>query len=69
MNMLYLASLKEKRISVAAVDVVEDEYNFSESPLVKYAEKNDNLIITPHIGGSTYESFAKTEKYLAEKIN
>ena len=63
-----LASLKEKRISVAAVDVVEDEYNFSESPLVKYAEKNDNLIITPHIGGSTYESFAKTEKYLAEKL-
>jgi len=36
--------------------------------LVKYSKSNSNLIITPHIGGNTYESFAKTEKFLADKL-
>ena len=28
--------------------------------LIKYANNNNNLILTPHIGGATYESFFKT---------
>ena len=52
----------------AALDVIENEHNFSSSPLIKYAQENDNLILTPHIGGSTYESFEKTEKFLANKL-
>ena len=29
--------------------------------LVNYANNNDNLILTPHIGGATYESFFKQD--------
>jgi D-3-phosphoglycerate dehydrogenase len=37
-------------------------------PLVMYARANNNLIITPHIGGCTAESMKKTELFLAEKL-
>jgi D-3-phosphoglycerate dehydrogenase len=64
-----LNSLKENRIAGAALDVVQDEHLFNiENPLVKYARDNRNLLIVPHIGGNTYESFEKTEWFIAKKI-
>jgi D-3-phosphoglycerate dehydrogenase len=36
--------------------------------LVQYAQAHDNLLITPHLGGNTPESFAKTEVFLAKKL-
>ncbi len=61
-------ALKNKTISGAALDVIEDEYNTANNRLIAYAKQNDNLIITPHIGGNTYESFTKTELFLLEKL-
>ena len=63
-----LEVLKFKSIKGAALDVLEGEPNIQDSELVKYSKTNSNLIITPHIGGNTYESFAKTEKFLADKL-
>lgn len=63
-----LEVLKFKSIKGAALDVLEGEPNILNSELVKYSKTNSNLIITPHIGGNTYESFAKTEKFLADKL-
>lgn len=60
--------LKFKSIKGAALDVLDGEPNIQDSELVKYSKTNSNLIITPHIGGNTYESFAKTEKFLADKL-
>ena len=60
--------LKFKSIKGAALDVLDGEPNIHNSELVKYSKSNSNLIITPHIGGNTYESFAKTEKFLADKL-
>ena len=60
--------LKFKSIKGAALDVLDGEPNIQNSELVKYSKSNSNLIITPHIGGNTYESFAKTEKFLADKL-
>ena len=38
-------------------------------PLVAYARAHpDHLLITPHIGGNTRESFEKTEMFLAGKV-
>ena len=62
-------SLKSRCLSGAAVDVIEDEFNYQNSSLIKYAQNNDNLIITPHIGGNTNESFYKTEIFLAKKLS
>lgn len=63
-----VTSLQNKTIAGAALDVIEDEYNTSNNKLIAYAKQNDNLIITPHIGGNTYESFTKTELFLLNKL-
>lgn len=63
-----LVSLQNKKIAGAALDVIEDEYNTSDNKLIAYAKQNENLIITPHIGGNTYESFTKTELFLLDKL-
>ncbi len=66
-----LQALKSGRLAGAALDVVADERNAnrrSDSLLLNYARNNDNLLITPHIGGATYESMAKTEVFMARKL-
>ena len=64
-----LDALTEGRIKGAAVDVIKDEKGFTkDNPLIKYASENRNLLILPHIGGNTYESFAKTEMFIAKKL-
>jgi D-3-phosphoglycerate dehydrogenase len=37
-------------------------------PLVAWAREHQNLLIVPHIGGNTEESFEKTETFLAAKV-
>lgn len=62
-------SIKNNIISGAALDVIDDELNFGSSDLFYKAHKNyDNLIITPHIGGNTFESFKKTEQFVFNKL-
>ena len=67
-----LTALESSRISGAALDVLADEHinPIKQShPLIEYAKNHDNLIITPHIGGATYESMHKTEIFMAEKLS
>ncbi|MGD8261743.1 MAG: NAD(P)-dependent oxidoreductase [Desulfobacterales bacterium] len=64
-------SLENGHLAGAALDVIADERNsdrLQKSPLLDYAKKFDNLLITPHIGGATYESMAKTEIFMARKL-
>ena len=63
-----LRALKENRIAGAALDVLQGEPNNINEELINFSRENDNLILTPHIGGNTYESFEKTEKFIAQKI-
>jgi len=67
-----LSALKRKEIAGAALDVMWNEdvsgIFLKGNPLVNYAKKHHNLIITPHIGGTTRESVEKTEVFIAEKI-
>ena len=63
-----LTALKNGNISGAAIDVIQNEYNIENNMLIKYAQENQNLIITPHIGGNTWESFEKTEMFLVQKL-
>ena len=37
--------------------------------LLQYAKKNDNVLISPHIAGLTYESETKAIKIVLKKIN
>ena len=55
-------------IKAAALDVISDEKNFKRNKLIKYSKKNKNLLITPHIGGATYDSWANTENFVVDKL-
>ncbi len=67
-----LEVLNKKWIAGAALDVLADEdprgRHVKNHPLVRYARSHKNLIIVPHLGGATYESMAKTEEFIAQKI-
>ena len=66
-----VAALREGRLSGAAVDVMAHERPAAKraaSPMLAYARENDNLMITPHIGGATWESMARTEAFIVDKL-
>jgi D-3-phosphoglycerate dehydrogenase / 2-oxoglutarate reductase len=66
-----LKALKEGKISGAALDVlcgeVDNEINENHE-LVSYARSHNNLIITPHIAGSTFRSMRLTAEFIWRKI-
>ncbi len=65
-----LDALNTGRLMGAALDVLcgESSLNMQGHPLIEYARHNDNLILTPHIGGNTVESTEHTEMFLARKL-
>ncbi len=65
-----IAALESGRLAGAAVDVVTMERSdvLEKSGLLQYAQAHKNLIITPHIGGASYESMAATEIFMARKL-
>lgn len=70
-NREMLRSLQCGHLGGAAIDVVEDERSTRRSlseALIDYAKLHRNLLITPHIGGATYESMESTEIFIARKL-
>ena len=63
-----LAGLKTGRVRGACLDVLQSELNgkLKDDSLWEYLHDNENLLITPHIGGATIESMGATEKYMTE---
>jgi phosphoglycerate dehydrogenase-like enzyme len=64
-----IAGLKMGKPGCAAVDVLDGEFDpgfekmVKDHPLVQYAADHDNLLITPHIGGSTKDAWGETEAF------
>jgi D-3-phosphoglycerate dehydrogenase len=64
-----VTALESGRLGGAALDVLDGEPDIDrEHPAVAYARAHQNLLLTPHIGGNTVESFEKTERFLAERV-
>lgn len=65
-----LWALQSGKIAGAALDVIQGERDSAraESALLAYAKSHDNLIVTPHIGGATFDSMAATEVFMATKL-
>ena len=64
-------SVTSGRLAGAAVDVVEGETSadgVGSDPLVLAARATDRILVTPHIGGATFESMEKTEIFMAGKL-
>ncbi len=63
-----LSSLRDNKLAGAAVDVITDENG--ENHLSEWVAllPHRNIIITPHIGGATVDSMARTELFMAAKL-
>jgi D-3-phosphoglycerate dehydrogenase len=69
-----LDALETGRLAGAALDVFEGEFEprfeerLPQHPLWRYAREHDNLIVTPHIGGSTQDAWRLTEARTIERV-
>ena len=59
-----IEALREKRIAGAGLDVFDQEPLSGDSPLVEL----DNVILTPHVGGHSYEAWFRRSGFAWENI-
>jgi len=62
--------LRSKHISSYGTDVVsnEDRILRKQNPLINFSKNNDNILVSPHIGGLTFESEAKALNVVMNKL-
>ncbi|WP_119166691.1 2-hydroxyacid dehydrogenase [Algihabitans albus] len=69
-----LAALESGHLAGAAMDVFEGEFvpgfaeRFPDHPVLAYALRHDNLLLTPHVGGSTIDAWSRTEAYTIDMV-
>jgi len=69
-----LEALLSGHLAGAGLDMLVGEHmpgfkgTLKEHPLIEYASRYDNLLITPKIGGSTLDAKEKTERFIVEMI-
>jgi len=65
-----LRALENGKLAAFGADVLHDEWraDMSESPLIQYARRHDNVLITPHIGGNTDTSLWGARIHSARKL-
>ncbi|WP_420315678.1 NAD(P)-dependent oxidoreductase [Ekhidna sp.] len=65
--------LKDGTLFGAGLDVLENEkfssYSSIEKTQLEELQSFQNVIITPHVGGWTYESYQRISEVIAQKIN
>lgn len=66
----FLEALESGKVTAAGIDVLANELDddIGGEPLVRYAKEHENLIITPHLGGKTYDSQEKAYRHMATKL-
>ena len=66
-----IAALETGQLRGYAADVLAGEFDpafdASAHPLVQYSTLNGNVLLTPHIGGSTFDAWYETERRVLEK--
>ena len=65
-----LEALSSGKVAAAGLDVIEGEWraDLADHPLIRYARTHENLIISPHLGGVTFESQAMALEHTARKL-
>ena len=67
-----IIALESGHLGGYATDVLTDELHFeagkAHARLIEYAKGHQNVIITPHIGGTTTESREATDIFIAKKL-
>ena len=61
--------LKKNKSSSAYLDVIKNEtINYKKNILYKYSRQNNNLFITPHLGGATIDALKETEEMAIQQF-
>ena len=72
MKLIYLKPWSQGRLPEQAFDVIDGEWleqdKLKRHPLIEYSRLNNNLLIVPHIGGSTAEFINLARIFMARKI-
>jgi D-3-phosphoglycerate dehydrogenase len=63
-----LEAVEQGRLAGCAVDVIDNETGENRRPRWIAATDRHNVIVTPHIGGSTFTSMRATEEFIVEKL-
>ena len=65
-----LSALESGKLAGFGADVLHDEWraDMGESPVVRYAQTHDNVVLTPHIAGATDTSIWEARAFTARKI-
>lgn len=67
-----LQALEEGGLAGAALDVLAAEYDPKAEPIAdqlrRFARESGTLLLTPHVGGATYDSMARTEEFMVERL-
>ena len=65
----FVATLEAGRIGGAGLDIIHGEWDtrLQEHPLVRYANTHENLVISPHTGGITFESQSAAMRFIVDK--
>lgn len=65
-----IAALESGHLGGAGLDVIDGEWDsdLANHPLIQYANRHDNLVISPHTGGVTYESQRMALEFMVEKL-
>src|SRR5690606_13263444 len=62
------AHLKSGHIAGAAIDVFPEEPASNDEPMYTPLQNLDNVILTPHIGGSTIEAQENIADFVAQQL-
>jgi D-3-phosphoglycerate dehydrogenase len=63
-----LSALENGFLTAAGLDVLSGEPEIAGHPLVEYAKKHHNLIITPHIGGFSPDALRQVLTFSCQRI-
>ena len=65
-----LSALETGHLAGAGLDVIDGEWrtDLADHPLIRFANHHETLLISPHIGGVTYESQAAAYSRIVQKL-
>lgn len=65
-----LAALEAGRLGHYGCDVLEGETDgpIADHPIVRYAHRHSNVLITPHMGGVSPDALRRTAGFMAQKV-